>query len=65
LAFAVVYAVFALGRVSALALLPAAPVALLLALGAVRRRRGLRLAAVCARVLHALAGLAVSLAKTF
>ena len=64
-AFAVVFAVFALGGVSPLALSPAVLAALTLSLAAVRRDPLLRLVAICAGSLYALAGLAVSLAKAF
>lgn len=62
---AAVFAVYAFGRVSTLALSPAALVALLLAFGAARRSALLRLAGITVGVLYALAGLAVSLARAF
>lgn len=62
-AFAVVFAVFAFGRVAPLALSPAVLVALLLTLGAARRSPFLQLAGLSLGVLCALAGLAVSLVR--
>ncbi len=64
-AFAVIFSVFAFGRVSPLSLLPAVLVAVVLALGAARRSPLLSLAAICAGVLYALVGVAVSLARAF
>ena len=64
-AFAVVFVVFTFGRVPSPSLIPAILVALLLALSAVRRDPLLRLAATCAGFLYVLAGLAVSLARSF
>ena len=63
--FAVVFAVFVFGRVPSPSLIPAVLVALLLALSAVRRDPLLRPAAICAGFLYVLAGLAVSLARSF
>ena len=64
-AFAAAFADHALGRVSPLLLLPAALVALVLALGAARRSPLLSFAGVSLGVLYALVGLAVSLTRAF
>ena len=64
-AFAVEYAVYALGRVSLLAVCAAALVTFLLALAAIRRSALLRVAGVSLGSLYALAGVAVSLARAF
>ena len=64
-AFAVNFTTFAFGQVSPFSLLPAFLVAVLLALGAIRRSSLLHLVGIVVGVLYALAGLAVSLAKAF
>lgn len=62
-AFAVVFTAFAFGRISLLSLLPAALLAFLPALAAVRRGPMLRFAALCLTACYVLAGLAISLAR--